>query len=68
MKHLFVDAHTLGKMKLQTLPHGPEFNVQLRTSPKMPFLPVSLKTLNDSMDRGIELTTKADFEGALKKF
>ena len=33
MKHLFVDAHTLGKIKLQTLPHGPEFNVQLRTSP-----------------------------------
>jgi len=61
LKQLFVDTHTLSKMKLQTLPHGPAFDVQLKSSGSMPVLPVNVNTIEEKIAMGIELTTKADF-------
>ena len=68
LKQLFVDTHTLSKMKLQTLPHGPAFDVSLKQSGSMPLLPVNVQTIEEKIATGIELTTKADFQGALKLF
>lgn len=68
LKQLFVDTLTLGRVKLQTLPHGPNLDMQLKTSATQPLLPVSLRSLDDKMAKGIDLTTKGDFIGSLTVF
>jgi coatomer protein complex subunit alpha (xenin) len=61
LKQLFIDTYTLSKMKAQTLPHGPAFDLALKSSASTPLLPVSVQTIEAKMQQGIELTTKADF-------
>ena len=68
LKQLFVDAHTLTKMKLQTLPHGPEFDLVLKQSGNLPLLPVTVASIEGKVARGVELTTKGDFSNALKTY
>lgn len=45
LKQLFVDAYTLNRVKLKTLPHGPEFDLRLKTSGMMPLLPVTVQSM-----------------------
>lgn len=40
----------------------------MKTSGLMPLLPVSVASMEQRMATGISLTTKGDFEGALKCF
>ena len=61
LKQLFVDTHTLAKVKLQTLPHGPAIDLQLKQTGSMPLLPITLTSVEAKIARGVELTTKADF-------
>ena len=68
LKQLFVDAHTLNRVKLQTLPHGPFLDMQLKTTATLPLLPVSIASLEEKMAAGIDLTTKGDFQGSLAVF
>lgn len=42
LKQLFVDANTLNRVKLQTLPHGPHLDMKLKTTATLPLLPVSI--------------------------
>lgn len=68
LKQLFVDAYTLNKVKLKTLPHGPALDLKVKTSGLMPLLPVTVASMEQRMANGIGLTTKGDFEGALRCF
>lgn len=68
LKQLFVDTYTLSKVKVQALPHGPAFDFGLKSSGSLPLLPVNMRTIEEKIEQGIELTTKADFQGALKAF
>lgn len=61
LKQLFVDALTLNRVKMQTLPHGPVLDMKLKTTATLPLLPVSLISLEEKMAKGIDLTTKGDF-------
>lgn len=68
LKQLFVDAHTLNRVKLQTLPHAPHFDLQLKTTATLPLLPVSITNLEERMAKGIDCTTKGDFVQSLATF
>jgi len=68
LKPLFVDTYTLNKMLFQPLPHGPAFEVSLKSSGSMPLLPFTLTIIEEKIALGIELTTKAEFQNALKTF
>ena len=68
LKQLFVDGMTLNRVKLQTLPHASNFDLRLKTTATLPFLPVSIRSLEDKMAQGIDLTTKGDFVGSLAVF
>ena len=63
-KQLFVDIHTLSKMKLQTLPHTTPLDYQMRFIDQ-PLVSMTLATLQKMFSKGIELTTKGDFNGAI---
>jgi hypothetical protein len=56
--------HTLTKMKLQTLPHSLAYDYQIRFIDQ-PIVSISLSTLNKIFSKGIQLTTNANFKGAL---
>lgn len=68
LKQLFVDTLTLNRVKLQTLPHGPHLDLQLKTTATLPLLPVSMSSLDEKLAKGIDLTTKGDFGGSLTVF
>ena len=68
LKQLFVDAMTLNRVKVQAMPHGPYLDLKLKTTATLPLLPVSIRALEDKMAKGIDLTTKGDFEGSLAVF
>ena len=68
LKQLFVDTLTLSRVKMQALPHGPQTDMQLKTSATVPLLPVSIRSLEDKMAKGIDLTTKGDFVASLATF
>ena len=68
LKNHFVDMNTLGKMKLQTLPHGNPLSYQIRTNNQIPVAPINLNSLINKYSIGIEMTTKGDFGGALDVF
>ena len=68
LKQLFVDTLTLSRVKMQTLPHGPHLDMQLKTTATVPLLPVSIRSLEDKMAKGIDLTTKGDFVASLANF
>jgi len=42
--------------------------MQLKTSATQPLLPVSLRSLDDKMAKGIDMTTKGDFVASLAVF
>jgi len=42
--------------------------MQLKTSATVPLLPISVRSLDDKMAKGIDLTTKGDFVGSLSTF
>ena len=68
LKQLFVDAYTLNRLKLKTLPHGPAFDLKLKTSGMMPLLPVTVKSMEEGIAKAEKVTVKGDFAGALKLF
>lgn len=68
MKQLFIDALTLNRVKIQTLPHGPFLDLKLKTTATCPLLPVCPILLEVKMAEGISLTTKGDFVSALAVF
>jgi len=59
---------TLNRVKLQTLPHGPNLDLKLKTTATLPLLPVSVHSLEEKLVKGIDLTTKGDFGGSLAMF
>lgn len=61
LKQLFVDAYTANRMKLRTLPHGPAWDLKLKTSGMMPLLPVTVQSVEEGMTKGRNLTAKGDF-------
>ena len=63
-----MDTYTLSRVKVQTLPHGPNMDMQLKTTATVPLLPVSIRSLEDKMAQGIDLTTKGDFVASLTTF
>jgi len=62
-----VDIHTLTKFKLQTIPHTAAMDYQLRFIDQ-PLVGVGISTLQKMFSKGIELTTKGDFNGAIVAF
>jgi len=68
LKQLFVDAYTLTKMKVQTLPHGPALDLTLKACGNLPLLPVTVQSVESKVARGVEFTTKGDFKKALESF
>lgn len=68
LKQLFVDTMTLNRVKLQTMPHGPHIDLKLKTSASLPLLPVSIRSLEEKMVKGINSTTQGDFLGSLAIF
>ena len=68
LKQLFVDAATLNKVKLHTLPHSAHLDLKLKTTATKPLLPVSIQSLEERMSKGIDLTTKGDFAASLATF
>lgn len=68
LKKLFVDVYTLGKVKLQTLPHTAPLDFHLRTKSAFPLVAVTLPVLQSKYTTGIELTTKGEFSQALDVF
>ena len=62
MKQIFVDVYTLSKAKIQTMPHLMPCEYILRTQGPTPFVAVTLDSLMGSVNRGIEHTTKGDFQ------
>ena len=61
LKQLFVDAYTVNRMKLKTLPHGPAWELKLKTSGMMPLLPVTVHSVEEGMTKGRNLTAKGEF-------
>ena len=68
LKHLFVDLHTLSKLKLQTLPHIQPLSYPLQTTNHLPLTVFTLATLHSKYAKGIDLTTKGEFSLALDAF
>ena len=68
IKQLFVDAHTLNKMRIQTLPHGPYLTIQLKKSATTPLLPVTISSFEQLISQGVEMTTKGEFTESLRFF
>lgn len=68
LRNLFIDIYTLNKSKIQTLPHTSPLNYTFRGSGNIPFIAVSLNSLIQRYNQGIELTTKGDFVSALDQF
>lgn len=69
MKQIFVDVFTLGKFKIQTLPHILPQDYQLRTNGGLsPFIAINLQNIKHILNTGIESTTKGDFNSALDTF
>ena len=68
LKQLFVDAYTLGKTKIHTLPHLQPAEYALRNQDATPFVIVTLDSLMSNVNKGIEFTTKGDFQSALDSF
>ena len=68
LKQLFVDAMTLNRVKLATLPHATYTDLQLKTTATLPLLPVSVRSLEEKQAAGIDATTKGDFAQSLAIF
>jgi len=68
LKQLFVDAYTLTKLKVQTLPHTSPLSYQLRGNNTLPTIAVTVQSILAKYNRGIELTTKGEFGQALDSF
>lgn len=68
LKQLFVDIYTLNKMKIQTLPHTQPLDYSLRQGNQVPYVAVNMNTLLQKLTRGLDLTSKGDFQGALESF
>lgn len=45
LKQLFIDAVTLNRVQVQTVPHGPSLELKLKSTASCPLLPVSLALL-----------------------
>ena len=63
-----MDIYTLTKSKIQTLPHLAPNNFEHRQTGCTPLSPISLDTLQTSVNKGIEHTTKGEFQQALDTF
>lgn len=68
LKQLFVDVFTLNKMKIQTLPHTSPLDYVLRQRNQVPYVAVNMNNLMQKLARGLDLTSKGDFSGALESF
>jgi coatomer protein complex subunit alpha (xenin) len=68
LKTLFVDLHTLSKLKFTTLPHTSPLSYQLRGANNMPSVVMTLNSLMVKYNKGIDLTTKGEFGLALDSF
>ena len=68
LKQLFVDTYTLNKFKLQTLPHGPAWDLRLKTSGLMPLLAVTVQSMEARLIAARNMVAKGEFEPALKAF
>ena len=55
-------------MKIQTLPHTMPIDYTLRQGNQIPYVAVSMNTLMQKLARGLDLTSKGDFSGALDSF
>jgi len=67
LKQAFVDIHTLSNLKLQTIPHMAPIGYQLKFIDQ-PLVTIGVNTLQKIFSKGIEMTTKGDFNGALLAF
>jgi len=67
LKPLFVDLHSLAKLKVQTLPHIAPLPYALRAG-GLPTVIFNLSSLTAKYNRGIELTTVGEFGKALDAF
>ena len=67
LRQIFVDVHTLSKMKMQQVPHAPPVDYQMRFIDQ-PIVSITLATLNKMFTKGTDLTTKGEFTGAIHAF
>lgn len=63
-----MDAYTLTKLKVQTLPHTNALSYQLRGAGSLPSIAVTLGSVLAKYNKGIDLTTKGEFGQALDVF
>lgn len=49
------------------MPHGPALDLSLKSA-NLPLMPVTLSSVQDRTQRGVEMTTKGDFQAAMKQF
>lgn len=68
LKQIFVDAHTLGRLKIQTLPHISPIDYQLRQASAIPQVVITLNSILSKYNKGVDLTTKGEFSQALDTF
>lgn len=55
-------------MKIQTLPHTSPLDYVLRQRNQVPYVAVNMNNLMQKLARGLDLTSKGDFSGALESF
>jgi hypothetical protein len=67
LKQIFVDVHTLSKMKIQTMPHSSPIDYRMRYI-SQPLISINLGVLQKMFVKGTDLTTKGEFTGALQAF
>lgn len=67
LKQLFVDAYTMTRLKLQTLPHTTALGYQLRAG-DLPAVALTTQSLVAKYSKGIDLTTRGEFNLALEAF
>lgn len=63
-----MDAYTLNKVKIQTLPHGAPHAVTIKLAGGVPLLPTSTKSVDALIQKGLEKTTKGQFADAQTHF
>ena len=68
LKQLFVDVFTLTRTKLQTMPHIPPLDYQLRSNQHLPQMGLNLRTLTSKYSKAVDLTTKGEFSQALDAY
>lgn len=67
LKQIFVDVHTLSKMKMQTMPHSTPVDYRMRFI-NQPSISINMNTLQKMFTKGTDLTTKGEFTGAILAF